>query len=801
MAKRLTRWIIGRFYVALCLAILAFAIVPLVAYADVADMASTELPTTEEILVSGEKLPDSSQTTTIELADAVQLDDTVHVGNTNQSSDALLSASMPSEKHNKQLIAFVDDVKTPDQSTPPRDVKKDKAAPILNASEYTPFIAFAIYDETTDTLSFHKQETVPALGSTFVGNDDVTRTVSKLYENIETTAYSSSKAPPWSSQAAGRVIFVDIVSPISTAKWFAGQSLITSLNLDAFDTSDATDMSMMFYNCSSLTSLDVSVLRTSNVTDMRGMFRGCSSVTSLDLRNFDTSNVTVMNSMFQDCSSAVVIDLSSFDISALTTTTGNMFSGCTSLTTIYVGEKWVPSEYVFKRGAQVFQGCMNLVGCLGSRIDPDDPQRYNSVYLQIDGGPNNKGYLSTHKKSFATVTVNGLEMNYVLCTDTVGPTPIVMDGGKLLKPGVDYVTEFTQRDEKNNARIVISGRGEYEGFVSKSFATLYVLDKQASATEIKWSKERVDEAIEQTAMNAPLILKSNSPVGDFLRFLLNGKVVGPEHYTVTEGSTLIEIKPEFLNSLKSGTYTFEIQSKNEIVAAEITIEGEDDSGDIDPETDLEYPEPAGSSGSSESQGQDSQGQDSQGQDSQGQGSQGVSGPTAADVASNGSGSESTTGSQSESVSSTKTYNFLSGVNATHELGSGKPLVLRADGELGDFVSVLIDDEELDSAHFTTKAGSTIVTIDPEYLDTLPEGDHKLALKFKDGEATTSFTVYRNSEDKGEPSAKAPVKTRAKRTASSRSETPDTGDGDMAALLFLMIACALGFCGIRKSTSL
>ena len=47
-----------------------------------------------------------------------------------------------------------------------------------------------------------------------------------------------------------------------------GNSNLNSFNFTNFDTSDCTDMSSMFNNCSSLTALDLSGFNTNNVTDM-----------------------------------------------------------------------------------------------------------------------------------------------------------------------------------------------------------------------------------------------------------------------------------------------------------------------------------------------------------------------------------------------------------------------------------------------------------------------------------------------------------------------------------------------------
>ena len=68
------------------------------------------------------------------------------------------------------------------------------------------------------------------------------------------------------------------------------------------NTSNVTNMSDMFWQCSGLTSLDVSGWDTSKVTNMNQMFHGCNKLETLDLSGWDTSKVTTMNGMFNSCS-------------------------------------------------------------------------------------------------------------------------------------------------------------------------------------------------------------------------------------------------------------------------------------------------------------------------------------------------------------------------------------------------------------------------------------------------------------------------------------------------------------------
>ena len=75
-----------------------------------------------------------------------------------------------------------------------------------------------------------------------------------------------------------------------------------SNNLSNFNTNNVTNMSYMFYRCSSLKELNLSNFNTNNVTNMGLMFFGCLSLKELNLSNFNTNNVTEMRGMFWGCS-------------------------------------------------------------------------------------------------------------------------------------------------------------------------------------------------------------------------------------------------------------------------------------------------------------------------------------------------------------------------------------------------------------------------------------------------------------------------------------------------------------------
>ena len=127
---------------------------------------------------------------------------------------------------------------------------------------------------------------------------------------------------------------------------FSGCSGLKQINLSLLDTSSARDLSYLFANCSKLKSVNFAGIKTSSVTDFNHMFSGCSSLASLDLSSFDTSAATNLSYLFYGCSSLTSLDLSSFDTLKNVKTMENLFSGCSKLAEVKLGESfaWVGSK-------------------------------------------------------------------------------------------------------------------------------------------------------------------------------------------------------------------------------------------------------------------------------------------------------------------------------------------------------------------------------------------------------------------------------------------------------------------------
>lgn len=135
------------------------------------------------------------------------------------------------------------------------------------------------------------------------------------------------------------------------------ESTFSSIDLSNADTSNITDMSNMFYSCTSLTSMDLgSNFKTSNVTTIQHMFNGCTSLTSVNFNNFNAQNITSMGSAFSGCTALTSVNFGNIDTSNVTSMQMT-FDNCTSLRTINMSNINT-SNITSVRG--LFYNCSNL---------------------------------------------------------------------------------------------------------------------------------------------------------------------------------------------------------------------------------------------------------------------------------------------------------------------------------------------------------------------------------------------------------------------------------------------------------
>ena len=204
------------------------------------------------------------------------------------------------------------------------------------------------------------------------------------------------------------------------SQMFKECSSLTSVTLSGFDTQNVTDMSQMFNGCSGLTSISLSGFNTQNVTNMSHMFFGCSSLTSIKLSGLNTSNVMYANFMFSGCQGLTSLDLSSFDTSNVRYM-NNMFGGCGNLKTITVGVNWTTDNVPVASSSNMFSNCPRLVGGAGTTYNSGKVDKEYAIADGLNGQP---GYLTAVSYG---ITVSGKAVTFVNKYDVLGNETVYYD--------------------------------------------------------------------------------------------------------------------------------------------------------------------------------------------------------------------------------------------------------------------------------------------------------------------------------------------------------------------------------------
>ena len=119
----------------------------------------------------------------------------------------------------------------------------------------------------------------------------------------------------------------------------------------------------------------------------RGMYRLQSTSAISGMEYLNTDEVTNMSYMFYQCSSLTGLGLSHFNTAKVTDMT-SMFEFCSQLFLVYVGSAW--NTDAVTQSSRMFIGCYSLKGGQGTYFSSNNPK--DKTYAHIDGGPSNPGY-------------------------------------------------------------------------------------------------------------------------------------------------------------------------------------------------------------------------------------------------------------------------------------------------------------------------------------------------------------------------------------------------------------------------
>lgn len=123
---------------------------------------------------------------------------------------------------------------------------------------------------------------------------------------------------------------------------FNSKDLTQELQLNNWKVPKSTSMTFAFAGLTNVPAIYIANLDTSNVTSLQYAFKDDTSLEILEIGNWNTEKVDSFKHAFYNCSSLKTLNLSSFSTKGISSSQGfgNMFGGCSNLTTLVFGPKW-----------------------------------------------------------------------------------------------------------------------------------------------------------------------------------------------------------------------------------------------------------------------------------------------------------------------------------------------------------------------------------------------------------------------------------------------------------------------------
>ena len=137
--------------------------------------------------------------------------------------------------------------------------------------------------------------------------------------------------------------------------------------------------------------------------------------------------------------------------------------------------------------------------------------------------------------------------------------------------------------------------------------------------------------------------------------------------------------------------------------------------------------------------------------------------------------------------------ITAGDGAAVTQGEKKELTFTSDASFADFVRVELDGTALDEKNYTKREGSTIITLNRDFVATLSVGEHTLAIVSQHGTATAKFTVKAKPAETAPPQPTVTPQPTAQPTQTAQPVSPILRTGDTAnlALWFALLIVSGG----------
>lgn len=150
--------------------------------------------------------------------------------------------------------------------------------------------------------------------------------------------------------------------------------------------------------------------------------------------------------------------------------------------------------------------------------------------------------------------------------------------------------------------------------------------------------------------------------------------------------------------------------------------------------------------------------------------------------------------EADTATAKRSPQIAAGDGAAVTQGEKNELTFTSDASFADFVRVELDGTTLDEKNYTKKEGSTIITLNRDFVATLSVGEHTLAIVSQHGTATAKFTVKAKPTETAtpqptvtpQPTAQPQQTAQPQPTVQPVSPIPSTGDTANPALWFALL---------------
>lgn len=145
--------------------------------------------------------------------------------------------------------------------------------------------------------------------------------------------------------------------------------------------------------------------------------------------------------------------------------------------------------------------------------------------------------------------------------------------------------------------------------------------------------------------------------------------------------------------------------------------------------------------------------------------------------------------EKQSVPEKTVYKIIKGADQSIKYDKKQAVTITCNGEFSKFVSVSVDRKIVDKKNYTVKDGSTILTFNKEYVESLAAGKHVVRFNYIDGYVETTLEIEEMQAAQEPPT----LEFEPKDTQDSSTENNDVKTGDTSNIIFwsvMLIASAI-----------